>query len=70
MRQDPETQLEHAGDELEERIDRLEGHIKEAEGKAAAQAEESEPMDAVSGDWEDTDDQAGGQDATAAGDDT
>jgi hypothetical protein len=58
-RADPERDLARAGDELEERIDRLDGHIDEARQAARAQASGGED---VAGDWEDTDDASGGED--------
>jgi hypothetical protein len=60
---DPERKLEHTGDELEERIDKLDDRIDDARQEAKARREESHPEKDVAGDWEDTDDDAGGEDA-------
>ena len=63
---DPDHSLEHTGDELEERLDRLDDHIDESRGVAKARSEENEdPFEDVAGDWEDTDDDAGGEDPEA-----
>jgi hypothetical protein len=60
---DPGHDLEHTGDELEERIERLDDHIEESRKEATARSEENEdPFEDVAGDWEDTDDDAGGED--------
>jgi hypothetical protein len=61
---DPERKLERTGDELEERIDTLDDRIDDARQEAKARREESHPEEDVAGDWEDTDDDAGGQDAS------
>jgi hypothetical protein len=58
----PERELERSGDELEERIDHLDDQIDEARQEAHARADEQDPFEEVSGDWEDTDDAAGGED--------
>jgi hypothetical protein len=60
---DPDRELERTGDELEERIERLDDHIDDARQEAKARREESDPGEHVAGDWEDTDDAAGGEDA-------
>jgi hypothetical protein len=61
---DPENQLEHTGDELEERLERLDERIDESHKEAKARSQENEdPFEKVAGDWEDTDDDAGGEDA-------
>jgi hypothetical protein len=61
---DPENQLEHTGDELEERLERLDERIDESHKEAKARSQENEdPFENVAGDWEDTDDAAGGEDA-------
>jgi hypothetical protein len=65
---DPDTQLERSGDELEERLDKLGEHIEDAEKKAAARREEAKGLEDVAGDREDTDDEAGGEDPQGAGD--
>lgn len=58
MERDPEGRLEHDISELDERVDRLEESIGEA--RELSQAE------AIAGDWEKTDDQAGGEDPVGA----
>jgi hypothetical protein len=60
---DPERELEQTGDELEERIEHLDDQIDDARQEAKARREESHPGEDVAGDWEDTDDDAGGEDA-------
>jgi hypothetical protein len=55
MSTDPERELEHGGDELEERIGRLGDHIDEAKQSAAARREDPDPFEEAAGDWEDTD---------------
>src|SRR3954451_14301673 len=60
---DPENELAHTGDELEERIDRLDERIDESKKEASARSQENDdPFEEVAGDWEDTDDDAGGED--------
>jgi hypothetical protein len=59
---DPEVELERAGDELEERIDHLDDHIGEAKQEAQARREEQDPFEDATGNLEDTDDDAGGED--------
>jgi hypothetical protein len=58
MDDDPEQALEQLGDELDERVHKLEDSIDKA--KEAATAEE------LVGDWDQTDDQAGGEDPVGA----
>ena len=62
---DPEHELERTGDELEERIERLDGAIGEARQEAKARHEDQDPAEDVAGDWEETDDDAGGEDPEA-----
>jgi hypothetical protein len=62
---DPEHDLERTGDELEERIDRLDDKIGEARQEAEARSEDEDPFEDTAGDWEDTDDDAGGEDPEA-----
>ena len=62
---DPEHDLERTGDELEQRIDRLDDEIGEAKQEAKARHEDQDPAEDVAGDWEDTDDEAGGEDPEA-----
>ena len=57
---DAERELESTGDELEERIQRLDDHIGDARQEAKARREEVEPSEGDSSDWEDDD--AGGDD--------
>ena len=56
MEHDPEQRLEHDAAELEERIERLEGSIDASH----------EGLENIAGDWDQTDDQAGGEDAVGA----
>lgn len=58
MERDPEQAIERDISELDERVERLEDSIDEA--KEAATAEE------LVGDWDQTDDQAGGEDPVGA----
>ena len=51
---DPEAKIEHDAAELDERIQRLEGHISDAEKAADARRAEAAPGEQVAGDWEDT----------------
>jgi hypothetical protein len=60
---DPERELERTGDELAERLDDVDDRIDDARQEAKARREESHPEEDAAGDWEDTDDDAGGQDA-------
>jgi hypothetical protein len=62
---DPEHDLERSGDELEERIERLDDEIGEAHQEAKARSEDPDPFEDVAGDFEDTDDDAGGEDPEA-----
>jgi hypothetical protein len=60
---DPDRNLERSGDELEERLERLDEHIDDSKQEAKARSKEGEdPFEEVAGDWEDTDDDAGGED--------
>jgi hypothetical protein len=59
---DPEHDLARTGEELEERIERLDDHIGEARQEAKARAQDEDPFENAAGDWEDTDDDAGGED--------
>ena len=62
---DPEHELERSGDELEERIDRLDDEIGEAKQEAKARHEDQDPNEDVAGDLDDTDEDAGGEDPEA-----
>jgi hypothetical protein len=69
---DPDHDLERAGDELEERLDRLDGEIDETKKVAAARSEADEdPFDDADDDAddEDGDDPAGFDDPEADEDD-
>jgi hypothetical protein len=59
---DVERNLERSGDELEERIGHLDAQIDEAKHEASTRSEDTDTGDEVVGDWEDTDDDAGGED--------
>lgn len=59
---DPERALERTGDELEERLGRLDEHIGDARQAAQSRREEADPAAQAAGDWEDTDDDSGGDD--------
>src|SRR3954464_11690289 len=63
MSTDPEQDLERGIEELEERVDALEGSIKDAKGQAN--------VDVIAGDWQGAPDQAGaggtGRGSRAAG---
>jgi septal ring factor EnvC (AmiA/AmiB activator) len=52
--EDVAAEMERDADELDERIDRLEDHISEAQRAAQARREEAAPGEAVAGDWEET----------------
>jgi predicted nucleic acid-binding Zn-ribbon protein len=58
MENDPEQAIEQDIAELDKRVDQLEDHIEEA--KDASTAEE------LVGDWDQTDDQSGGEDPVGA----
>ena len=58
MDDDPEQAIERMTENLDERIERLGDHIEEA--KEASTGEE------LVGDWDQTDDQAGGEDPVGA----
>ena len=62
---DPEQQLERGRDELEERLHHVDEDIDAAKKQLRARREEDGPLDDVAGDWEDTDDDAGGEDPAA-----
>ncbi|MCW2966783.1 MAG: hypothetical protein JWM71_555 [Solirubrobacteraceae bacterium] len=69
MELDPEQAIERDADELKSRVERLGGQIDEAKEKAEARAKEAERLgeaEDVAGDWEATDDQAGGEDPAGA----
>ena len=62
---DPDHDLERTGDELEERIERLDDEIGQAHREAELRHEDQDPIEETAGDWEDTDDDAGGEDPKA-----
>jgi hypothetical protein len=51
---DPASNLERSADELEERLERLDDHIGDAQKAADARREEAMPAEDVAGDWEET----------------
>jgi hypothetical protein len=59
---DVERDLERSGDELEERLETLDDHIDDARQEATARSEDTDDLDDVAGDWEDSDDASGGED--------
>jgi hypothetical protein len=60
---DPEHDLERTGDELEERIDHLDDEIDDSKQTARSRSDvDEDPFDETAGDWEDTEDEAGGDD--------
>ena len=69
METDPGQAIEHDADELEERVEKLSAHIDDArerlEDRVAEAQELGEAQDVV-GDFEQTDDQAGGEDPVGA----
>jgi hypothetical protein len=65
---DVERDMERSGDELEERLGDLDDRIGEARQEAKARSEDSDAFENVAGDWEDTDDASGGEDAAALDD--
>ncbi len=62
--EDPERALRSDADDLEERIDSLGEHVDESREKLRARQEDAD-VDELAGDWEDTDDDAGGEDPSA-----
>jgi hypothetical protein len=62
---DPERDLERTGDELEERLGHLDEDIDVARKEAQARSEEQDPFEDAAGDWEDTEDDSGGEDPEA-----
>jgi septal ring factor EnvC (AmiA/AmiB activator) len=52
--EDVAADMEHDADELDERLEKLEDHISEAERAAEARRREAAPAEDVAGDWEDT----------------
>ena len=62
---DPEHDLESTGDELEERIERLDDRIGEARHEARARVEDTDSSEDVAGDSEDTEDESQGEDPSS-----
>jgi hypothetical protein len=62
---DPDRALRQDADELEQRIDRLDERIQESREGLRARQEDADLGDELVGDWEDTDDDAGGEDPSA-----
>jgi len=50
---DPEEQLERTGNELNERLETLDGHIDDARKEARARREESDPGEGDAASWDD-----------------
>jgi hypothetical protein len=62
-----DERLEREADAMEARIDQLDDHIDEAERKAEARREESQPLEDTAGDWNDErPDRPGGDDPEGA----
>jgi cellobiose phosphorylase len=59
---DVEQGLQREGDDMENRLEQLDEHIDEARDQAQARTGDSDTWDETAGDWEDTDDAAGGED--------
>jgi len=59
----PEHGPERTGDELEDRLERLDDHIGDAKQRLEARREEADPLEKTAGDWEDTQDDSQGSDA-------
>jgi hypothetical protein len=69
MDRDPEQAIEHDAAELEERVQRLDGQLDDARQRLEERAREAQRLgeaDDVAGDWQATDDQAGGEDPVGA----
>jgi hypothetical protein len=63
---EPDRDLKRTGDELEGQLERLDDHIDDSRRELKARSEEADdPAQDVAGDWDDTEDDAGGQDASA-----
>lgn len=62
---DPDRAPDQDADELEGRIDRLDEHIDESREGLRARQEDADLGEDLAGDWEDTDDDAGGEDPSA-----
>ena len=59
---DVERDLARSGDELEERLGHVDEQIDAAKQEASTRSEDTDAGDEVIGDWEDTDDDSGGED--------
>ncbi len=69
MDSDPEKAIERDADELEQRVERLGEHIDEAKDHLEQRAKDAQRLgqaEDVAGDWDQTDDQAGGEDPVGA----
>jgi hypothetical protein len=58
-----QSEMSETADQMERGTDELGGHIKEAK-EGWEQAKKSESTPTAAGDWEDTEDDAGGDDAS------
>jgi hypothetical protein len=59
---DVERDLERSGDEMEERLGHVDEQIGAAKQEASTRSDDTDAGDEVVGDWEDTDDDSGGED--------
>ena len=67
-RDDPERSLRRSSAEFEERLEHLGGEIDRAKKELEARRQDAgEPAGAVAGDWEESHDEAGGEDPEGAG---
>jgi hypothetical protein len=64
---DPETNLQRTTEEMAERLERLEGHLGEAEAKAEVRRREDAGVEEAAGDFEEVHDESGGEDPSGAG---
>ena len=56
-RTDPDTQLERSGDELEERLEKVDGHIDDANAGAERHADHAESVQAAAAKGDDEEDE-------------
>ena len=69
-RTDPDRELERAGDEFEERLEKVEGNIDDAHAEAADQRDHTQSIEAAAKQGDDEDDEDdGGASAPAEFDD-
>jgi hypothetical protein len=66
-RDDPERNLERSSAELEERLDHLGDEIDRAKKELEARRQDADEPTAVAGDWQESHDEAGGEDPEGAG---